>query len=457
MRRSSDDGRASGSNRDLNSGLTPEPERLGLEARRLRLNTLVGLRWLAVAGQAAAVLIGVFGFGLGFPAFACFALIAASAALNLALRWFYPSGARLSEREATIFLAYDILQLAGLLFLTGGVANPFVMLFLAPVTIAAASLSFQRALGLLALALVCATGLLLFNLPLPWVDGDRLILAPLYVVGVWVSLGVSAAFVAFYAYRVAAEARQTASALTAAELVLARVRHLSQLDGLAAAAAHELGTPLATVALVVREMAAQASGDQAFAEDLRLLEESVDRCRSILGKLAAPSDFSGQTLDVSSPVELAELAAAPHRLLGASIVVAGDGPEPAPKCARNPGVLYGLGSLIENAVTFAKSAVSIRADWTRTTVTIVISDDGPGFAPAVLSRIGEPYLSRREGARRAEKSGGGLGLGLFIARSLLERTRATLRFANAAPPSAGAVVTVDWPRAAYEEGRRNGN
>ncbi len=434
----------------------PEPELWGVEARRLRLNTLIRLRWLAVAGQTAAVLVGLFGFGVGVLAIACFALIAASAALNLALRRLYPVSTQLGERQATVILGYDILQLAGLLFLTGGVANPFLMFFLAPVTIAAASLSFQRALGLLFLALVCATALLRFNLPLPWLGGATLVLPPLYLVGVWVSLGVCAAFVALYAYRVAAEARQTASALTAVELVMARAQHLSQLDGLAAAAAHELGTPLATVALVVREMASTAPRDEAFADDLHLLEESVNRCREILGKLSAPSDLTGQSMDVSSPIELAELAASPHRLLGVSITVKGEGAEPAPQCPRNPGVLYGLGNLIENAVSFAGSAVEIRTAWTKSTVTIVISDDGRGFPPGVLVRIGEPYLSQRDGARRSEKAGGRLGLGLFIARSLLERSRATIRFENAAPPATGAVITVQWPRTAYEEGRRLG-
>ncbi len=431
-----------------------KPEVWGLEARRLRLSTLVRLRWLAISGQTAAVLVGIFGFGLGNLAIACFALIAASAALNLALRRLYPVSAQLGEPVATVILGYDIVQLAGLLFLTGGVANPFVMFLLAPITVAAASLTFRRALGLLLLALVCATALLRFHLPLPWPSGDRLVLPPLYLAGVWASLTVSAAFVALYAYRVAAESRQTASALTAVELVMARAQHLSQLDGLAAAAAHELGTPLATVALVVREMAAVAPHDQAFAEDLQLLEESVNRCRDILGKLSAPADLTGQAMDVSSPVELAELAASPHRLLGVSITVKGEGAEPAPQCSRNPGVLYGLGSVIENAVSFAKSAVEIRAGWTKSTVTIVISDDGPGFPPGVLPRIGEPYLTQREGARRSEKTGGGLGLGLYVARSLLERSQATLRFENAAPPLTGATITVEWPRMAYEEGRR---
>lgn len=336
-----------------------KPEVWGLEARRLQLGTLVRLRWLAVAGQTAAVFVGLFGFGLGNLAIACFAVIAASATLNLALRRIYPASAQLGEPVATAILGYDILQLAGLLFLTGGVANPFVMFLLAPVTVAAASLPFRRALALLLLALLCATALLRFNLPLPWPGGGTLVLPPLYLVGVWASLVVSAAFVALYAYRVAAESRQTASALTAVELVMARAQHLSQLDGLAAAAAHELGTPLATIALVVHEMAAVAPRDDAFAEDLHLLEELVNRCRDILGKLSAPAELTGQAMDVSSPVELAELAASPHRLLGVSITVKGEGTEPAPQCPRNPGVLYGLGSLIENAVSFAKSAVEI--------------------------------------------------------------------------------------------------
>lgn len=431
-----------------------DEEGLGRQARRLRLNTLIGLRWLAVAGQSAAILVGDFGFGLRFPILACFGLVAASAALNLALRWRFPVSMQLSERGAAIMLAYDTLQLSGLLFLTGGVANPFVTFLLAPVTIAATSLPLRQALGLLGLTLVCATILLRVSLPLPWLGGEHLILPPMYVLARWAALGVSAAFVTLYAYRVAAEARQTASALTAAELVLARAQHVAQIDGLAAAAAHELGTPLATVALVVREMAAEPHADEGFREDLSLLEQSVERCRSILGKLSAPAGLSGQQMDISSPVELAEVAAAPHRAHGIAITVEGDGPDPPPKCPRSPGCLYGLGNLIENAVNFAESAVVIRANWTKSTVKITITDDGRGFPPNVLARIGQPYLSQREGARRKPGAGGGLGLGLFIARSLLERSRATLQFGNAVPPATGAVVTISWPRAAYEEGRR---
>jgi two-component system sensor histidine kinase RegB len=436
-------------------GVAPtDEENLEREARRLRLNTLVGLRWLAVAGQSSAILVAAFGFGLKFPVLACVGLVAASAVLNLALRRRFPVSMQASERGAVILLAYDILQLSGLLFLTGGIANPFSILLLAPVTIAATSLSLRDALGLLGLAFACATGLLGASMPLPWLGGGSLNLPPMYVLASWIAICVSAAFVTLYAFRVAAEARQTASALTAAELVLARVQHLSQIDGLAAAAAHELGTPLATVALVVREMAAAPHADQAFKEDLGLLEQSVERCREILGKLAAPTGLTGQQMDISSPVELAEIAASSHRLHGVAISVEGEGPDPPPKCPRSPGVLYGLGNLIENAVSFAEKAVAIRTKWSKLAVTITIADDGPGFPSNVLARIGQPYLSQRDRARRKQEAGGGLGLGLFIASSLLERSRASLQFANADPPGRGAVVTISWPRAAYEQGRQ---
>jgi two-component system sensor histidine kinase RegB len=417
----------------------------------LRLNTLVGLRWLAVCGQTLAILVSYFGVGLNFPIVPCLILVAASAALNLALRWRFPLSQRLSERAATILLAYDILQLAGLLFFTGGIVNPFAILFLAPVAVAAASLALRQTLALLALAVVCATLLTRWSLRLPSIGGEDLSLPLIYLVGLWSALIISAAFVTFSAHRVAAEAGRTASALAATELALARAQHLSQLDGLAAAAAHELSTPLATIALIVRELAAQPASEGSN-EDLELLEQSVDRCRSILAKLSARRELSGQALGFSSPLELAEAAAAPHRLLGVSITVEGEGPEPAPKCPHNPGVLSALGNLIENAVGFAESAVIIRVSWTGSTVGIAIADDGPGFPADILARIGEPYLSH-DTARRSHRPDAGLGLGLFIASIFINRSGGALHFDNARPPAKGAIVTIQWPRQAYEQGQ----
>jgi two-component system, sensor histidine kinase RegB len=433
--------------------LAPEEDGFVWQARGLRLNTLVGLRWLAVGGQTLAVLVSYFGLGLRFPIVPCLVLVAASSVLNLALRWRFSLSKRLSDRGVTILLAYDILQLAGLLFFTGGIVNPFAILFLAPVAVAAASLALPQTLGLLTLAIVCATLLARWSLRLPSIDGEDLSLPPIYLVGLWSALVIAAAFVTFSAHRVAAEAGRTASALAATELALVRAQHLSQLDGLAAAAAHELSTPLATIALVARELAAQPGLGEGSGDDLELLEQSVDRCRSILEKLSARRELSTQALGFSSPVELAEAAAAPHRLLGVSITVEGDGPDPAPKCPHNPGVLSALGSLIENAVGFAERAVVIRASWTKSTVGIVIADDGPGFRPEILARIGEPYLSQRDAAHPTRGPNGGLGLGLFIASVFIRQSGGALHFENAKPPATGAIVAIQWPREAYEQGQ----
>ena len=258
---------------------------------------------------------------------------------------------------------------------------------------------------------------------------------------------------ALYAYRVAEEARQSASALTAAELVLARAQHLSQIDGLAAAAAHELGTPLATVALVVREMAAHPSPDEEFADDLRLLEQSVDRCRSILGKLSSPAEALRRGSWIF-PVRSSSRKSRP-RPIGCSESRSRSrarAPIPPPQCARNPGVLYGLGNLIENAVSFAEKTVIIRARWTQIDGQDPYRRRRTGLSAEPPGRIGEPYLSQRDERAATKEAGGGLGLGLFIARSLLERSGATLKFANAAPPATGAVVTVEWPRAGLRAG-----
>jgi two-component system sensor histidine kinase RegB len=431
----------------------PEEDGLVWQARRVRLDTLIALRWLAVGGQTLAILVSYFGLGLNFPVAPCMALVAASAVLNLVLRWRFPLNQRLSERGAAILLAYDILQLAGLLFFTGGIVNPFAVLLLAPVTVAAASLALPQTLGLMGLALVCATLLTRWSLRLPSIGGEDLSRQPIYVVGLWVALIIAAAFVTFSVHRVAAEAGRAASALVATELALAREQHRSRLGGLAAAMAHELGTPLATIALVARELAFEPLLAEDSSGDLELLEQSVDRCRSILEELSAPRELSSEGEGFSSPLKLAEAAAAPHRLRGVSIAIEGGGPEPAPKCPHNPGVLSALGGLIENAVGFAERAVAVRAAWTKSMVDIVVVDDGPGFPADMLARIGEPYLSQGDRARTSQGPVVALGLGLFIAGVLIKRSGGALKLENAKPPAKGAIATIQWPRQAYEQGQ----
>jgi two-component system sensor histidine kinase RegB len=430
------------------------PTALTRNARQLRLDTLVRLRWLAIAGQALAVALVRFGLGFPLPFGLCFVAIVASAFVNLLLRIEFPASHRLGDNPATILLAFDILQLAALLYLTGGLANPFSILFLAPVLISATALTPERTLGLGLLAVGLATVLALTHRPLPWYPGQTLTLPFLYVTGIWTAILLGTVFTGIYAWRVAEEARQLAEALAATERVLSREQHLSQLDGLAAAAAHELGTPLATIALVVKELHHSLPQDGPVAEDLRLLREQVERCRGILTKLTSMGQEDSAFLETISLSHLVEELVEPQRALDLAVAVKIGGEGPEPMVRRNPGMVYGLSNILDNAADFAKSRVSLEAHWTDRDVVIEISDDGPGYAPDILLRVGEPYVTTRSAADRVADSeeGGGLGLGLFIAKTLLERSGAQMTLSNAGYPESGAVARIVWLRQAFERG-----
>jgi two-component system sensor histidine kinase RegB len=433
---------------------TPDRLDLGRRSRRLRVDTLVRLRWLAVFGQATAVLFVRFGLRFPIPLGLCLLFIASSAWLNILLRLRFGRSDRLEDAPAAAMLAYDILQLSALLYLTGGLENPFSILFLAPIMIAAVSFSGRITLGLTLLGVAAATALTFVHYPLPWVPGAPLELPFLYIAGIWVAITLGAAFTAIYASWIAEETRKLADAFAATELVMAREQHLSQLDGLAAAAAHELGTPLATITLVVKELQKQLPQGSAFDEDVELIAQEVGRCRSILGKIASLGDESGTILNEMSLGVLLEEAAAPHREFDIAITIAKEGGEPEPICRRNPGMIYGLGNLIENAIDFAKSEVKIIARWSPTIVEVAIEDDGPGFSADVIGRLGEPYVTTKTDRRAKSEEDFGLGLGLFIAKTLLERSGAAVIPSNLASPHSGARVTIRWPRATFESDRR---
>lgn len=428
----------------------------GRRARQLRVDTLVRLRWLAVAGQSLAILVVHLVLDFPVPLGLAFAAIAASVWLNIGLRLRYGVNHRLEDGPATVLLAYDLLQLTALLYLTGGLQNPFALLFLAPIMISAVSLSVQRTLALVGLVVAAASFLAFFYLPLPWAPGEELSFPLLYRSGVWLALVCGAIFVAGYAFRVANEARRLSDALTATELVLTREQHLTQLDGLAAAAAHELGTPLATITIIARELR-KASGETGpYADDIALLEQEVLRCRGILAKLASMGAEDAADWQSMSLHHLLEEVAEPYRHFGVDlrIDVRGEGPEP--RCVRNPGIIYGLGNLIENAVDFAASEARIEARWTPGAVRVEVADDGPGFSPEVLVKLGEPYVTTRSIERRARDEEGGLGLGLFIAKTLLERSGAIVSMSNAESPAVGAKIAIAWPRTLFDAPAESG-
>jgi two-component system sensor histidine kinase RegB len=333
-----------------------------------------------------------------------------------------------------------------LLALTGGLQNPFVFLFVAPVAVSATVLRPAVTAMLATLTFVCVGAISVLRLPLPWPEGAApFYLPPLYQLGVAAAVLVGLGFTSVYAWRVAAEEERLNIALAAVQAVLAREQTLSALGGLAAAAAHELGTPLATIHLVAKEMARDLPPDDPRAEDLQLLVTQSERCRAILGQLSARRE-QGDVMIQRAPIRaLLEEIVAPHEGLGAEIVIDAQG-EGALDVKRLPEIVHALGGIVENAVGFARSRVDIEARWTADGVDITVRDDGPGFAAAVLGRLGEPYLTERD----REGMAGGLGLGFFISKTLLERTGAALEVRNRRPPHQGAVVRMSWPRAAIE-------
>ena len=437
--------------------LTTRPLDLGGRSRRPRVDTLVRLRWLAISGQLAAVLATRFVLGFEMPFVACCLVIGASVWVNIGLRIRFAHSDRLGDRPAFVLMAYDLLQLTLLLYLTGGLENPFAMLFLAPLMIAAVSLSAAYTTWLTLLVVVGATTLTMYHRPIPWFSGEEMHLPPLYQAGIWGAIVLGAVFSSAYAWRIAEEARRLSDALAATELVLVREQHLSQLDGLAAAAAHELGTPLATIKLVVNDLQKQFAAEGPVGEDLTLLKQELERCRKILGTLTSLGSEPGHIIGTLTLGHLIEEAVHPQRDFGIQIAIAKEGEGAEPQSARNPGVIYGLGNLIENAIDFAAADVRIVARWTEAIVAVVIEDDGPGFAADVVLQLGEPYLTHKANRRaKGEAGSGGLGLGLFIAKTLLERSGASVSMVNAAAPARGARVTILWQRSEFENGRAGG-
>ena len=423
----------------------------------IRLRTLVFIRSLGIVGQVVAVLIVFFGLKYQMPIGQCLAVIAVAITFNTALLALYPSVHILSERDAAAHLAFDICQLSAMLALTGGIENPFAILYLAPVVIAASNLPLGATLSLAMLAFGSISFISIFHWPLPWDPEAPLLLPALYVTGNWISLSLGIGFSVIYAWRTADEARRMQAALAATQSALSREQRLSDLGALAAAAAHELGTPLGTIAVVARELERDMGPAAKWVEDVRLLRSQAERCREILSQLSQ-QDTDEDNISKRLPlVALLDEIAEPHRGFGIDIDVTASTPG-ALSVLRAPEVIHGLGNLVENAVDFAATRVLIETSWDDQTVRIEITDDGSGFDPEILARLGEPYVTSRAGTETARPSNlndtahaeghAGLGLGFFIAKTLLERIGARMTFGNQL--GSGARIQLIIPRESLE-------
>lgn len=430
----------------------------------VRLRTLLVLRWLAILGQTTTVVVASLFLGLRVELGLCFLAIGTSVLSNMIAMTVFPPNQRLADWDAMLTLLFDLTQLSFLLFLTGGLNNPFALLILAPVTISATALTMRSTVILGLAAIVLITLVAFFHVPLTTRAGEVIELPALFLAGFWAAIVIGIVFLSGYARRVTLEIHTMSQALLATQEALSREQKLTDLGGVVAAAAHELGTPLATIKLVSTELAEELEGSPELAEDARLIREQADRCRDILRDMgrAGKDDLHMHSAPFGAVVRE---AAEPHVDRGVRVhfefAPMPGAPEAQPVIYRRPEIIHGIRNLVQNAVDFAVDDVWVDGLWDGQTITLRMTDDGAGFPQDLIGRLGDPFLKRRKSAREVEKRPGyeGMGLGLFIAKTLLERSGARVGFRNATDPfllaeesgeRGGAMVEVIWPSGAIQ-------
>ncbi|MCH5375054.1 MAG: ActS/PrrB/RegB family redox-sensitive histidine kinase [Planctomycetes bacterium] len=405
----------------------------------IRLRTLILLRWVVIAGQLAALLVAQRMYHLQLEVGLCFLAIGITVIGNLIATFVFPENKRLSESENFLMVLFDLLQLSFLLYLTGGLHNPFALLLLWPVVISATVMGLRSVLLIGGAAIIMVTLLAEFHLPLRTEQGFILRIPDVFVFGNWAAIIIATVFIGSYVFRLSSEMRSMSDALAATQMALSREQKLTDLGGVVAAAAHELGTPLATIKLTSAELIEELEDRPELLEDAALIREQADRCRDILRDMgrAGKDDLHLRQAPLSAVISE---AAEPHMHRGKTIHLQehpGQGADAQqPAVLRMPGIIHGLRNLIQNAVDFAHGNVWVESMWTDDIISIRILDDGPGFPPQLIGRIGDPFVRHRRGdsEQRARPEYEGMGLGLFIAKTLLERSGAELSFANGSNP-----------------------
>ena len=426
----------------------------------IRLRTLILLRWVAIVGQITAITVAQQTYHVQLELGLCYLAIGVSVMGNLTAILLFPENKRLSEYENFLMVLFDLLQLSFLLYLTGGLNNPFALLLVGPVTISASVMSTRSTLIVGSVAIVLTSLLAQFHLPLRTDLGLVLDIPDILLFGNWAAIVIAIVFLGAYSHRVSTEVQSMSEALSATHMALAREQKLTDLGGVVAAAAHELGTPLATIKLTSSELIEELDDRPDLKEDAALIREQANRCRDILRDMgrAGKDDLHLRQAPLSSVIHE---AAEPHIHRGKHVHFeegpVGDGDVQHPSILRKPEIIHGLRNLIQNAVDFALGNVWVEAEWTSNQITVCIVDDGRGFPSHMFGRIGDPFVRRRrsESDHSTRPEYEGMGLGLFIAKTLLERSGAELKFANGSDPyqnlsdhpdRLGAIVQVVWPR-----------
>ena len=410
------------------------------ENLNLDKKTLVILRWIAILGQLSAISIVYLYLKLDFPIIIGLTIILVGLLTNLFLQFGIKS-TQLKDLYASIFLIYDLIQLSLLLYITGGISNPFSILLIIPAIVSSTFLSMGTTIILSILTIVFLFLLSLFHYPLPGIHESNFTFPKLYLIGYFIAIIIGLVFLSYFGIRFAGESKRRSDAVNQLQAVIAKEYELESLGGQAAAAAHSLGTPLATISVVARELRKEIGQNKDYSKDIDLLIDQTKRCSEILKKISKKQIKEDQFFSKTNLEDLLdEIINNFKENSSKQINLVSEGDNNKFYFQRSPEIIYGLRNFIGNAVKFGKSVIKISIISDKKTAAIKISDDGPGFPEDIIEIIGEPYIKSKS-QKKNKKSG--TGLGTFLGKTLLERTGAKLEFSNGNIMN-GACVTITW-------------
>ena len=404
-------------------------------------STYINLRWIAIIGQSISVNFVYFFLNFNFDFIICNLVIFLGILSNLFLIFIYKK-TQLSDRSAFIFLVIDILQLGALLYLTGGVTNPFIIFLLIPSIFSSSNLSFKTNSLLVFLTIVIIFILTFYSLDLPSPINDHFHVSPYYFYSIPISLIIALIFLNYLAMSFGTQSRLRREALAKMEEVMATEHELLSLGGQAAAAAHSLGTPLSTIKIIAHDLEKQFKDEEDIKKDIELLSSQVERCNEILRRLTLNPVEEDEFIDkdLSMKDYLSEIISSFKEISQKKFIFNYDQFSNVKKITKSIEIVYGLRNFIGNANKFSKEAIYINLKSDSEITEITVEDDGNGYPKDVLSTIGEPYLKTKD---PIEKTKTGLGLGLFIGKTLLEKNFALINCRNS-KTRGGAEVVIKW-------------